>query len=167
MKHHRYNKTVPNIFIYTISSSHIHRHGIGGKLHIKIGIKVIHGLDETDTPHLKEIVHVLPPIGKALNDAEHQPQIAVDELLPCADVTFLYAKQQRTLFFIGQSLQLSGIDAADFHFIIIHEAASFPGTVSLYAVLTADRACYAKAPIGKVCRDRKTVPTIVGTVIYD
>lgn len=57
---------------------------------MRLGVEVVDGLDETDAPDLKEIVDVLPPGGKALDDGQHEPQIARDQLFaadlsPCRD----------------------------------------------------------------------------------
>ena len=38
-----------------------HRHAVGGKAHVvRLGVKVVDGLDEPDAPDLKEIVDILP-----------------------------------------------------------------------------------------------------------
>ncbi len=58
-----------------------HRHTVGGESHLLGRVEVVDGLDEADTPHLKEVVHVLAPLGEPLHHAEHQPQVALDHLL--------------------------------------------------------------------------------------
>ena len=44
---------------------------------------MIHRLYKTDTTDLKQVVRIFLAPGKALDDTEHQPQISVDQFLPC------------------------------------------------------------------------------------
>ena len=61
---------------------YIHRHGIGGKTDVKIGIEVVNSLDKSYTSDLKKIVRILFSVRKTLNYAQYKPQIAVYQLTP-------------------------------------------------------------------------------------
>ena len=90
-------------------------HPVGGKPHIFRGIKIGDRLDQTDATNLEQIVRALPPFIKALDHAEHQPQISLDQLLPGPFVPGPGTQQQRVHFRLTQHFQLGGIYAADFY----------------------------------------------------
>ena len=106
-----------------------HWHAVCGKTHVQIGVEVVDGLDESDAPHLEQIVGVLPPIGKFLDHRQHQPQVAGNELLPGLHVPRLGPAQQLHGLLIFQHLQLGRVDAADLHL-------SLHGSPSLFCVCT-------------------------------
>ena len=62
--------------------SHDHGDPVGGEAHVQVGVEVVNGLDQADAPHLKQIVHILSPVGKLVDHRQHQAQIALDQLLP-------------------------------------------------------------------------------------
>ena len=68
---------------------HDHGNAVGRKAHRLVDIEVVNGLDEADTAHLEQVVHVLTPAGKSLEHRQHQPQVAPDELLPGGHVSLL------------------------------------------------------------------------------
>ena len=65
-----------------ISTRHVHRHGIGGKPHAELGVEMVDGFHQTDAADLKQIIRRLTPVAEALHDAQNEPQIAADELVP-------------------------------------------------------------------------------------
>lgn len=77
-----------------ISQSTYRWHPIGGKFYLLAGVEVGDGLDQADAPHLKQIVGTLPPLVKALDDAEHQPQVAADEFLARGAVAAVNQREQ-------------------------------------------------------------------------
>ena len=58
-----------------------HRHGVGGEAHVLCYVKVVKRLDQPDTANLEQVIHVLRAVVEALEHAEHQPQVAANELL--------------------------------------------------------------------------------------
>ena len=48
--------------------THDHGHTVGGKPHLKIRVEIVDGFDQPNAAHLKQIVHALPPPGKALHN---------------------------------------------------------------------------------------------------
>ena len=95
-----------------------HRHTVGGESHLLGRVKVVDGLDEADAPHLKEVVHVLAPLRKALHDAEHQPQVALDHALTSRLVPCPRPGEQVALLLLGQDRQLGGVHTAQFHLVV-------------------------------------------------
>ena len=93
-----------------------HGNAVGGKLHTLAQIEGVDGLDEADTAHLKEVVHALAAVGKLLHHAQHQAQIAGDQLLPGRLVSAAGALQQRADLRLLQNRQLRRVYAADFDF---------------------------------------------------
>ena len=83
-----------------------HGHAVGGKPHRLAGIEVVDGLDQPDAAHLEQIVQVFAPLGKALDDAQNQPQVALDHLLPGGGVPGLCLHQQGALFLLRKHGQL-------------------------------------------------------------
>ena len=102
--------------LFSFSPSHNRWNAVGGKLHVLPQVESVDGLDQADTAHLKEIVHALAPVREALHDAEHQPQIAGDQLLP----RFLVARpglfQKRPCLAALQDRQRGCVHAADLNF---------------------------------------------------
>ena len=124
---------------YRRISPHDHGNAVGRKAHRLVDIEVVNGLDEADTAHLEQVVHVLAPAGKSLKHRQHQPQVAPDELFPGGHVSLLGPPQKLRHFVVFQNLQLGGVDAADLHFSLHSTTASvtwiktvFPGKSSLY-----------------------------------
>ena len=91
-----------------------HGHAVGGKAHRLVDVKIIPPLDQAHASHLKEIVRVLAPAGKALNDREHQPQISFNEILPGLPVSRLGPAQELHGLLVFQNLELGCVDARDF-----------------------------------------------------
>ena len=85
---------------------HDHGHAIGGEAHVQIRVEVVDGLDEADAPHLEQVVRVLPPVGKALDHREDQPQVARDQFLPGLHVPLLGPEQEGLGLIVFQDLQL-------------------------------------------------------------
>ena len=79
-----------------------HRNGIGAEFDADTGIEIVDRFDESDTAHLKQIVRIVSASGKALDDAEHQSEIAVDELRSRVLVTVLGFIQKVVFFFTGK-----------------------------------------------------------------
>ena len=44
-------------------------------------IKVVDGFHQPDTAHLKQVVQIFAPVCEPLDDAQNQPQVAVNELV--------------------------------------------------------------------------------------
>ena len=80
------------------------------------GVEVVYRLDEADAAHLEEVVHVFPAAGELLDDGEHQPQVAADELLARGLVAGAGAPQQSLRFLVLQNGQLRGVYAAYLYF---------------------------------------------------
>ena len=91
-----------------------HGHAVGGKAHRLVDVKIVHRLDQAHASHLKEIVRVFTPAGKALNDRQYQPQISLDEILPGLTVSCLGFAQKLHGLLVFQNLELGRIDARDF-----------------------------------------------------
>ena len=95
-----------------------HRHAVGGEPHVLGGVEVVDGLDEPDAAHLKQVVEVLAPLGEPLHHAEHQPQVALDHLLPRGGVARVGLGQQLPFLRFGQDGKLGRIHPAEFHFVV-------------------------------------------------
>mgnify|MGYP003379433058 CR=1 FL=1 len=72
--------------IFSLSPKDVHRDSVRRKFHLMRSVKIVQGLDQTDTAHLKQVVHILASVLEFLYDAEHQPQIARDKLLSQAGI---------------------------------------------------------------------------------
>ena len=107
-----------------------HGHGVGGKLHVQISVKVIYGLDETDAALLQEIVHVLAAVVKALDHAENQPKVALDQLPPGVVVALVGPGEQLPHALVGQRRQRRRVDPADFHLVASHKQTSTPASMA-------------------------------------
>ena len=92
-----------------------HRHAVGRKAHVLADVEVVDGFDEPDAADLKQVVDVLAPPEKALDDRQHQPEIAADELLTRGAVALLRPAQQRRHLLVFQHRQTRRVDPADFH----------------------------------------------------
>jgi len=53
-----------------------HRDAVGGKTYVLTDVKVVDGLDEPDTAHLEQIIHVLAPAEEFLDHGEGEAQIS-------------------------------------------------------------------------------------------
>ena len=93
---------------------------------MRLGVKIVDRLDETDAADLKQIVDVLPAGGKALDDAQHEPQIARDQLLAGGLVALPDAQQQRAGRSAVEYGELRGVDAANLYFSL-HTAKTSSG----------------------------------------
>ena len=51
-------------------------------------VKMVNCFDQSDAAHLKQVVKVFAAVGKALDNAQNQPQVPVDELFPCFLISF-------------------------------------------------------------------------------
>ena len=95
-----------------------HGHAVGGKPHRLGRVKVVDGFDEPDAPHLKQVVEVFAPLGKALHHAQHQPQVALHHAFPCSCIPGVGLQEQLPLFAFGQNRKLRRVHAAQFHLIV-------------------------------------------------
>ena len=95
-----------------------HRHAVGGEHYLVAWVEIIDGLDEPDAAHLKQVVEVLAPLGEPLHHAEHQPQVALDHLLPRGGVAPVGLGQQLPFLRFGQDGKLGRIHPAEFHFVV-------------------------------------------------
>ena len=121
---------VPEVAAYL---PHNHGDAVGGKLHVQVGVEVVDGLDQADTPHLKQVVGVLPPVGEPLNHRQHQPQVAGDELLPGGGVPRLGPEKERLGLAAFQHLQLGSVHPAYLYFVL-HDGKNLPPGVILFPV---------------------------------
>jgi len=92
--------------------------GSRGKPHRLGRVKVVDGFDEPDAPHLKQVVEVFAPLGKALHHAQHQPQVALHHAFPCSRIPGVGLQEQLPLFAFGQNRKLRRVYAAQFHLIV-------------------------------------------------
>ena len=81
---------------------------------------MVNGFDQSNDPHLEQIVHTLAPSGEPLDHRQHQPQIAADQGVPGLLVPGLGLAQQVHFLFLSQHFQLRGVDPADFYFTVLH-----------------------------------------------
>ena len=99
---------------------HDHGNGVGGEHDLFINVEVIHRLDQTNAPHLKEIVGVLFSPRKALHDGQNEAQIPRDHVLSGDLISLPYPFHKSLLLFLGEDLQLGGVDSAEDNFAVIH-----------------------------------------------
>ena len=71
-----------------------HGYAVGGKPDRLIDVKIIDGLHQTDTTHLKQVVYIFAAIQKLLHHGQNQTQIAVNQLFPRLCVTILGLTQE-------------------------------------------------------------------------
>ena len=76
-------------------------------------VEIVDGLDQPDAADLKEVVRVFAAACKALNDAEHQPEIAVNQLVARGLIAVPAAVQQLAHLVVPERLQFRGVHAAD------------------------------------------------------
>ena len=76
------------------------------EFHVQRGVKVVNGLDQSDTAYLEQIVHIFIAVGKPFDHAEHQPQVSFDILLSGFLIPFFYPLKQLRFFFIGKHRKL-------------------------------------------------------------
>ena len=60
-----------------------HGHSVGGKAYIEVAVKIVDGFDKANTADLEQVVHRLAAPMKALDDREHEPEVAADQLFAC------------------------------------------------------------------------------------
>ena len=107
---HAQRGIVPQIAAYLARD---HGHAVGGEAHVVIfQVKMVDGLDETDTADLKQIVHILAAPDEFLEDGEHEPQIAAYQLVPRSTIAGLRLLQKRPRFLAFQHRQARRIHAA-------------------------------------------------------
>ena len=97
-----------------------HGHAVGAQAHVHAQIKIVQPLHQPDAAHLKQIVHVFAAVLKALNHAQHQPQIGADELLARRFVARMRPLHQRAHGLMGQNGQLRRVHAANFNLVSGH-----------------------------------------------
>ena len=84
-----------------ISTFYNHGNAVGGKADLLVRIEIGDGFHQTDAAHLKQVVGAFSPLVKSLDHAQHQPQIAFNELFPGFFVPGLCQSQQRIHFPVG------------------------------------------------------------------
>lgn len=94
---------------------YVHRHGVGGKTHAELGIKMVDGFHQADTPDLKQVVRRFAATLKTLDHRQHQPQIAADQFITRLLVAAGRTPQQRIGLCGSQHRQSGGIHPADLH----------------------------------------------------
>ena len=108
---------------------------------MRLGVEVVDGLDKTDAPDLKEIVDVLPAGGKALDDGQHEPQIARDQLFAGGLVALPDAQQQPARGGAVEHGEFRGVDAANLYLSLhiqqnlLWQTLVFPQRRSFYTFL--------------------------------
>ena len=103
-----------------------HWNAVGGEFHLLIGVKIHDGLHETDAAHLKKVIRAFAPLVKALDYGQHQPQIALNQLIPGRPVPGSAPYQKVTGLLLAENLKLGCGDAADVYFTL---HGSFPPMV--------------------------------------
>lgn len=104
-----------NTSLRVFSSSQHHRHAVGGEADGLGDIEIVDGLHEADAAHLKEIVGALAPACEALDDGQHQAEVAADELLAGVLIAVLGTAEKGHHFIVFQNGQLRRVDAAYLH----------------------------------------------------
>ena len=92
-----------------------HGHAVGGEADGLGDIEIVDGLHEADAAHLKEIVGTLAPACEALDDGQHQAEVAADELLAGVLIAVLGTAEKGHHFIVFQNGQLRRVDAAYLH----------------------------------------------------
>ena len=121
----------------SFSPSHNRWNAVGGKLHVLAQVEGVDGLDEADHAHLKQVVHALAAIGEALHHAQHQTQIAGNQLFPGGGVSGAAHLQQLARFRGPEHRQLRRVDPADLdlslhdHTSVFRVALVFPAAGNL------------------------------------
>ena len=95
-----------------------HRYGVGGEAHAEFGIKIVDGFHQADAPDLKQVVRRFAATLKPLNNAEHQPQIAANQLIACLLVSGSGFFQKLVRLFSGEHRQSRCIHTADLNFCL-------------------------------------------------
>ena len=151
------------------SPSHNRWYPVGGKLDVLAQIEGVHGLDEADDPHLKQVVHALAPSREALHHAEHQPEVALDQLLPRGGVARSGPLQQRPGLPTFQHRQAGGVHAADLD-LSLHQKAPPPKTrVDLVFpaagnLIRAERRGFFRKKVKKALDRRESFAYIMGAL---
>lgn len=109
----------------------IRRHAVGGKTHAVGGVKVVDGLDQPDTADLEQVIDVLAPAGEAVDDGQHQTQIALNEPLPRLTVAVPGACEQFLRLVVFQHRELRGVYAA-YLYLTLHEENLLSDTVVVF-----------------------------------
>ena len=78
----------------TFSPSDNHRNAIRAKSHVLTDIKIINCLNQSDTAHLKQVVHILAPAQELLDHGENQPEVPGDQFLSGVHISLLGSTEQ-------------------------------------------------------------------------
>ena len=97
-----------------------HRHAVGAQAHVHAQIEVVQALHQADAAHLKQVVHVLAPIVKALQHAQHQAKVPLDQLVTRLHVPGVGALHQFAHGLVGEHRERGRVHAADFHLVQGH-----------------------------------------------
>ena len=94
-----------------------HRYRVSRKLHAMTQIKIVEGLDQSDTANLKQIIRIFSAVGESLDHAEYQSEISLNKLVACLLISRLnfFDHLHHFRFFVER--QFRGIHTADFHFV--------------------------------------------------
>src|SRR3989475_520219 len=89
---------------------------VGAELVAPLVLELVHGLHQTDVPLLDQVQELQPAVGVLLGDADHEPQVGLDQLGLAALDLFLGLVQKfdalAELFGGNQGLGLDAPDAA-------------------------------------------------------
>ena len=99
-----------------ISTFYNHGNAIGGEFDLLVRVEVGDGLHQADAAHLEQVVGTFSPFVEPLDDAQHQPQVALNQLFPGFFVAGFGEPEQCVHFCVGQGAQSGGVHAADFYF---------------------------------------------------
>ena len=80
-------------------------------------IKIVEGLDQSDTANLKQIIRIFSAVGESLDHAEYQSEISLNKLVARLLISRLnfFDHLHHFRFFVER--QFRGIHTADFHFV--------------------------------------------------
>ena len=128
---------------------HDHGHTVGGKTHLEGGVKVVDGLDQTDAPHLKQVIQIFAPAGKLLHHAENQAQVALDHLLAGRRIAAAGCQQKFGFLPFVQHRQLRSVHPADLNFSCVHFSQS--SLLRLYNSMGSLAKRQTGGRVGKIC----------------
>ena len=84
-------------------------------------VEVIYGLYQPYAAHLKKVIHILSPGGKALDNRQNKPQIALYKLLPGPFISVAATPQQFIRLTGTQHRQTGSVHTAYFYFSLQKE----------------------------------------------
>ena len=131
-----------------------HRHGIGGKAHAQLRVEIVDGLDQADAAHLKEVVHTLAPVVKALDHAEHEPEVPLYEFMASAGIARADFGKQLPHALVVQHGERRCIHAADFDLVNRHILTSNEMSIAL---ATAEYAGFNRQKTRRKCYTGRSV----------